>query len=126
MFILACIGLCKCGAGVTYPAADADRADSGINCVMVAILHQGDFPHGHGHGHEDEDHGLTTGPGDLEHGHGHTDANRGENINVKAAFIHALGGELPAARNRAVPLPRAALADTVQSFGVMIAGALIW
>ena len=44
-----------------------------VNIIMGASLHQ----HGHSHG-----------GADPEHGHAHS---QGENINVKAAFIHVVG-----------------------------------
>jgi len=73
--------------------------------------HGGDGGHGgeedHGHSHEGEDHGHShEGHGDEKGGHGgHGDSE--ENINVRAAYVHALG-------------------DLVQSGGVCIAGGLIW
>ncbi|RHY25217.1 hypothetical protein DYB32_008458 [Aphanomyces invadans] len=74
--------------------------------------------HGHSHGHDDHDdhHSHSHGHHDVEHGHSHGDhgkkeASNGkptlENLNIQAAYIHALG-------------------DFIQSLGVCIAGALIW
>ena len=60
-----------------------------VNLAMMRILHQG---HGHSHG-----------GGGGGHGHSHGEGN----INVRAAFIHAVG-------------------DLVQSVGVMIAAIIIW
>ena len=63
----------------------------GVNLVLMQILHSGAGGH-HGHSHG----------GESDHGPAH-----GGNINVRAAFIHALG-------------------DMLQSIGVMIAAAIIW
>lgn len=108
MFIVACIGLV-------------------VNIVLMKIL-----SHGHGHSHGGG-HGHSHGPSiaDLrgeeqhghshDHGHGHShgshDLEEGspqkkklqeaENINIQAAYIHALG-------------------DFFQSIGVCVAGGLIW
>lgn len=108
MFIVACIGLL-------------------VNLILMQILGHG---HSHGggggsHGHaakknDEENHGHSDGSG---HGHAHGAADletgakkkdgkkpkkaRLENLNIEAAYIHALG-------------------DFIQSVGVCIAGGLIW
>jgi solute carrier family 30 (zinc transporter), member 2 len=70
--------------------------------------------HGHSHGGSDHesDHGHGHGHGDVELGNGSkksdkTKSHQLENLNIQAAYIHALG-------------------DFLQSIGVCIAGALIW
>eukprot|EP00128_Syssomonas_multiformis_P009738 Colp12_sorted_trinity150504_noHs@27338 len=77
-----------------------------VNIILGVILHQ----HGHTHGlgshttadeEEGADHGDSHG-----HGHGHSHGH-GHNINVRAAFIHAVG-------------------DLIQSIGVMIAAIVLW
>jgi len=78
-----------------------------------------------GHGHQDDEekgadahgHAHGSGGGEDKHGHAHGEAGEGDcdhgehgsddNINVRAAFIHAVG-------------------DLVQSVGVMIAAIVIW
>ncbi|XP_063824998.1 proton-coupled zinc antiporter SLC30A2-like isoform X3 [Ostrinia nubilalis] len=84
-----------------------------VNLVMGLTLHQHGHSHGGGHGHS---HGGSnpvlnnkkdrSGDSDAEsstsHAHEH-----GENINVRAAFIHVLG-------------------DFLQSFGVLIAAIVIY
>ena len=88
--------------------------------------HGGDGAHGHSHGSSgdaaeykglnDESAHSSGDEHDHDDGHGHAHGSGGddhvdhpeeENLNVKAAFIHVLG-------------------DAIQSFGVMIAAALIW
>lgn len=107
MFIVACIGLL-------------------VNLVLMQILghghsHGGGGSHGHSHGGSSSSkphgHGHSHGNGsshDLEHGHGHSHGGskkkkekKHENLNIQAAYIHALG-------------------DFIQSVGVCIAGGLIW
>ncbi|KAF0695007.1 Aste57867_14156 [Aphanomyces stellatus] len=82
-----------------------------VNLALMKILGHshshgiGGASHGHSHGDHD-DH-------DEEHGHSHGDHNdhdgkpKLENLNIQAAYIHALG-------------------DFIQSLGVCGAGALIW
>ncbi|KAG1698510.1 hypothetical protein DVH05_015048 [Phytophthora capsici] len=117
MFIVACIGLF-------------------VNLILMQILghghsHGGGGSHGHSHGgshghahggsssssSEEEGHGHSHG----DHGHGHshgghdlengevpkTSKKKLENLNIQAAYIHALG-------------------DFIQSVGVCVAGGLIW
>ena len=85
-----------------------------FNLVQMKILHQGDghyhlggghdHDHGHGHDHHHEgghSHGHDHG---HDHDHGHEKAHR--NINVDAAFLHALG-------------------DMLMSIGVVIASGFI-
>ena len=99
-----------------------------INIVLMCILggdhghsHGGGHGHshggGHGHAHAGSDHAHSHGGGGIGHAHAGahcSDAHAApgasapqQNINVRAAYIHALG-------------------DLVQSVGVMIAGGLIW
>ena len=98
-----------------------------VNILMMKVLHQG-HNHSHNHSHggadegghphhshshshggegeggiEDEGHGKPAAAAAASHHHGHSH----ENLNVRAAFIHAVG-------------------DLIQSIGVMIAAALIW
>ncbi|KAG3013262.1 hypothetical protein PC119_g12572 [Phytophthora cactorum] len=63
--------------------------------------------HSHGHGHSHGGHGHSHG--DLENGLGEAPKAKKklENLNIEAAYIHALG-------------------DFIQSIGVCIAGGLIW
>ncbi|KAG7394076.1 hypothetical protein PHYBOEH_005855 [Phytophthora boehmeriae] len=118
MFIVACIGLF-------------------VNLILMQILghghsHGGGGGHGHSHGgeshghshgsssSEEEGHGHAHGHGHGGHGHSHGgDLENGmngakakakknlENLNIQAAYIHALG-------------------DFIQSVGVCVAGGLIW
>ncbi|KAK1929222.1 putative zinc transporter protein [Phytophthora citrophthora] len=63
---------------------------------------------GHGHSHGDHGHGHSHGGHDLENGEApKTSKKKLENLNIQAAYIHALG-------------------DFIQSVGVCVAGALIW
>jgi len=76
-----------------------------INIVMGKVLHAGGGGHGHGGGG----------------GHAHGGGEGGEdNINVRAAFLHVLGG---VAQALLLLNPRT---DFVQSIGVLIASILIW
>jgi len=104
------------------------------NCTLLLVLGHDHGGHGHshggggGHGHSHGgggDHGHSHGGGGGGHGHSHGGGGHGhahgensnneavankkptENINVSAAYIHALG-------------------DLIQSVGVCIAGGLIW
>ena len=61
-----------------------------VNIGMAIILNQGGVPHSHGlPGSHDHSHGHS-------HGHKHNNHNhnqKGEsNINVRSAFVHAIGG----------------------------------
>ncbi|XP_010268996.1 PREDICTED: metal tolerance protein 1-like isoform X1 [Nelumbo nucifera] len=99
-----------------------------VNVVMALLL--GHHHHGHGHGHVEHDHGQgNSSHGDHDHGHGHHGVNvmthhqhhnlnqseakhekksqLKQNISVQGAYLHVLG-------------------DSIQSIGVMIAGAVIW
>ena len=66
---------------------------------MGCTLHQ--HGHGHSHGGAGEDHGHAHSPEDAE------EAQRKQNINVRAAFIHVLG-------------------DFLQSLGVFVAALIIY
>jgi len=110
-----------------YQSVDAEHSHEG-NEVTVADrghAHAGEEGHDHGdhqdhghahsggggHGAHEEDHGHSHegghgGHGDEKGGHGGHGDKEG-NINVRAAYVHALG-------------------DLVQSGGVCIAGGLIW
>jgi len=73
--------------------------------------HSGGGGHGgheedHGHSHDGGGHGGHGGHGDEKGGHGGHGDSEG-NINVRAAYVHALG-------------------DLIQSGGVVVAGGLIW
>lgn len=91
------------------PEEHEERHSHGGEISIKTEGHAHDDGHDHGgHGHEDGDHGHSHGDG----GHGGHDEEKGghgheENINVRAAYVHALG-------------------DLVQSVGVCIAGAMIW
>ncbi|XP_045497023.1 zinc transporter 2-like isoform X1 [Colias croceus] len=83
-----------------------------VNLVMGLTLHQHGHSHGGGHGHS---HGGSNPvlnnkkerpDSDAESSSSHTHE-RGENINVRAAFIHVLG-------------------DFLQSFGVFVAAIVIY
>ena len=69
---------------------------------MGILLHQGG---GHGHSHGGGGHGHSHGGGGHGHSHGGGKGD-GENINVRAAFIHVLG-------------------DLIQSLGVLVAAFII-
>lgn len=78
-----------------------------FNLIQMSILHQGE---GHYHlGGDDHDHeegeGHTHGEGD--HGHSHSQAPDEGNINVSAAYCHALS-------------------DMIMSIGVIIASVIIY
>lgn len=84
----------------------------------MKILHQGEGHYhlgggGHDHDHGDEEHGHGDGEGEHKcsgHGHGPEEEAAPEarrNINVDAAFLHALG-------------------DMIMSIGVCTAGAFIY
>lgn len=67
-----------------------------VNIIIGFVLHQP-----HNHSHHSHIHGHS-------HGHNHTEHHsQGENINIRAAFIHAMG-------------------DLIQSVGVLIAAIMIW
>ncbi|KAI9981341.1 hypothetical protein PInf_009037 [Phytophthora infestans] len=104
MFIVACIGLL-------------------VNLILMQILghghsHRGGshgHSHGNSHGHAHRDSTSSSSEKELQ-GHSHGNLENGEapkikkkleNLNIEAAYIHALG-------------------DFIQSVGVCIAGGLIW
>lgn len=78
----------------------------------------GDASHGHSHGHDGHSH--SDGPSGHSHGgsghshdasgghsHGHSNGKEHANINMRGALLHVVG-------------------DLLQSFGVAMAGLLIW
>jgi len=111
--------------GPSAPAKSSPRASSGYQALDSAQshdhAHEGTQDHGHAHsGDVHDDHGDQA-----DHGHSHEGGGHGghgehaedsgghgghgdsENINVRAAYVHALG-------------------DLIQSLGVCVAGGLIW
>jgi solute carrier family 30 (zinc transporter), member 2 len=95
------------GGAVVNPMA-ISSAGSVNKPLLVATTTYGSTSTGHddhddhGHGHGGDSGG--GGGGGCSGGHGHDSA---ENINIRAAYIHALG-------------------DMAQSVGVVIAGAIVW
>ncbi len=88
-----------------------------FNLVQMSLLHQGDIHYhmggeigggcGHDHGEADEEHNHDHDH-DHEHDHGHDHEHKaGRNINLDAAFLHALG-------------------DMFLSLGVCVAGVIIY
>lgn len=95
-----------------------------FNLIQMSILHQGDdhFHMGGGHSHDHGEHGHSHEGGEDyhggDHGHSHDDDDKvskkskaesakSRNINVDAAFLHALG-------------------DMIMSIGVIIASTIIY
>ncbi|KAJ0399318.1 hypothetical protein ATCC90586_000452 [Pythium insidiosum] len=122
MFIVACIGLV---VNLVLMQILGHGHSHGIG-GSHGHSHDG---HGHSHGSEEKKKGHGHSHGD-DHGHGHSHGGHGhshgdleagdshkskkkekkaklENLNIQAAYVHALG-------------------DFIQSIGVCIAGALIW
>lgn len=94
-----------------------------FNLIQMKILHQGDtayhpgeslgshnHDHGGGHSHEggDDENSKVDDENGHKHEHGHDhEHDEKKNINLDAAFLHALG-------------------DMLMSIGVVIAGTIIW
>uniref|UniRef100_M4BUI4 Cation efflux protein cytoplasmic domain-containing protein n=1 Tax=Hyaloperonospora arabidopsidis (strain Emoy2) TaxID=559515 RepID=M4BUI4_HYAAE len=132
MFIVACIGLFVnlmlmqiLGHGHSHGGGDghnhshghshghgntsSSSSDSIADEEAEQTGHAGHLHHGHGHSHGSHELGsLETGKNRVSAAVSKsTDKKRLENMNIQAAYIHALG-------------------DFIQSVGVCIAGALVW
>mmetsp|Transcript_41331 Transcript_41331/g.104749 ORF Transcript_41331/g.104749 Transcript_41331/m.104749 type:complete len:377 (+) Transcript_41331:261-1391(+) len=109
MFIIATIGL------VVNLALLLVLGEEGHSHGPGGHSHSHDHGHGHDHDHGDEhdhEHDEEHGHGDEhEHGHKHEDGHEhggeGGNMNIRSAWLHAVG-------------------DLLQNAGVMVAAALIW
>ncbi|OQS06440.1 Cation Diffusion Facilitator (CDF) Family [Thraustotheca clavata] len=119
MFIIACIGLVVNLALMKILGHSHSHGGHGHSHGGGGHGHShGSDSHGHSHGghedHDDHDHDVEAGHGHSHGGasdcHGKPQKNKKkklENLNIEAAYIHALG-------------------DFLQSIGVCAAGALIW
>lgn len=87
-----------------------------VNVVLLVVLGEEGHSHGsggghsHDHDHHDEEHGHDhSHDHGHDHDHGHEDHGHegGRNMNIRSAWLHAVG-------------------DLLQNLGVMIAAGLIW